>query len=280
MADYELKDIRTDLLEPSAEIPVVIDFWAPWCGPCKTLGPILEKLAGQAKGRWKFVKINVDEQENQQIASQFQIRSIPAVRMLYKGKVLGSFEGALSETQVKQWLKTNLPEIEGSEDNDEAEEDSIESFIEKGDRSSALEAAKKAYEEDKTSDENKVQLAMLLLPSDADTALKLVESATEPIKYEMEKESILTVKRLHKAAGTEKLEGADGKLADTYVKAAKLLFDQKFEEALEAFINIVMIDRALDDDGARKACIAIFHLLGEKHPATLAWRRRFSMALY
>ncbi|MCH8557723.1 MAG: tetratricopeptide repeat protein [Balneolia bacterium] len=280
MSDYELKDIRTDLLEPSAEVPVVIDFWAPWCGPCKTLGPVLEKLAAQAKGRWKFVKVNVDEQENQQLAAQFQIRSIPAVRMLYQGKILGSFEGALSEAQVKQWLKTNLPEREGQDEDDDEQEDTIESFIEKGDRESALNAAKKAYDEDKNSDDNKIQLALLLLPSDPDTAMKLIEAAGESGKYELEKESILTIRHLQSIAESGKFEGDNSKQAGSYVQAAKDLFDFKYESALERFINIVMIDRKLDDDGARKACIAIFQLLGEKHPVSQAWRRRFSMALY
>lgn len=279
MTDYELKDIRTDLLEPSADIPIVIDFWAPWCGPCKTLGPVLEKLASQAKGRWKFVKVNVDEQENQQLAAQFQIRSIPAVRMLYQGQILGSFEGALSEAQVKEWLKSNLPEREGQDDDDE-QEDTVESFVEKGDREAALNAAKKAYEDDKNSDENKIQLALLLLPSDPDTAQKLIEAAGESGKYELEKESVLTISHLQQIAESGTFEGDGSKQAGNYVQAAKELFDLQYESALEKFINIVMIDRKLDNDGARKACIAIFQLLGEKHPVSQAWRRRFSMALY
>lgn len=281
MADYELKDIRTDLLEPSQKIPVVIDFWAPWCGPCKTLGPVLEKLAAKANGKWKLVKVNVDEEQNQQLASQFQIRSIPGVRMLHQGKLLASFDGALPEAQVRQWLKEHVPGL-GENDASE-EEDSVEEQLKKGNREAALKAARREYEENPEDEALRVQLALLHLPDDIESAAQLTTSLEQEGKFEVELQSIAVVKQLAEAAekGVEaSVKEAQPKLAERYEAGAEALFNKEFELAAEHFIHIIMVDRSFMDDAGRKACVALFKLLGEAHPVTLKWRRRFSMALY
>jgi len=82
--DYELKDFRSEVVEQSKTTPVVLDFWAEWCGPCRVLGPVIEKLAAEAAGQWKLVKINTEV--HQQLAAQFGIRSIPSVKMVYNGR--------------------------------------------------------------------------------------------------------------------------------------------------------------------------------------------------
>lgn len=281
MADYELKDIRSDILEPSQNIPVVIDFWAPWCGPCKTLGPVLEKLAARADGKWKLVKVNVDEEQNQQLASQFQIRSIPGVRMLHQGKLLASFDGALPEAQVKQWLKEHVPGF--GEGREEDENDTVEAHLEQGNREKALQAARRAYDENRDDEALRVQLALLLLPADIDTARQLTENLSNEGKYQVELESIALMPDLADVAanGLPDSEKADApKLAERYEAAAEALFNEQYELAAEHFIHIIMTDRSFKDDAARKACVALFKLLGDKHPVTKKWRRRFSMALY
>ena len=92
-----------DVIEPSAEVPVIVDFWAPWCGPCKQLGPVLEKVVTQAQGAVRLVKINVDE--NQQIAAQLRIQSIPAVIAFKNGQPVDGFMGAQPETQIKAFVE-------------------------------------------------------------------------------------------------------------------------------------------------------------------------------
>lgn len=102
-----MPDFRADVLEKSHEKPVVVDFWAPWCGPCRVLGPTIEKLARESGGAWRLVKINVDA--HPQLAQHYQVRGIPAVKLFSGGEVVAEFAGALPESQIQRWLAEHLP---------------------------------------------------------------------------------------------------------------------------------------------------------------------------
>src|SRR6056297_2298526 len=110
---FELNDFQKDVVEACRVKPVVIDFWAPWCGPCKQLGPVIEKLAGEAKGRWKLVKVNTDR--HPELATQFNVRGIPSVKMVYEGEIIAEFTGAQPEKMIRNWLNENLPDSAGEE---------------------------------------------------------------------------------------------------------------------------------------------------------------------
>ena len=101
-------DFKIAVLERSHAVPIVVDFWAPWCGPCRMLGPIIEALAEQAEGRWELVKLNTDEQP--EFARDYDIRGIPAVKMFSGGKVIAEFVGVLPAPQVRDWLEQHLPD--------------------------------------------------------------------------------------------------------------------------------------------------------------------------
>lgn len=242
---YEVNDIKTDIIDVSQHTPVVIDFWAEWCGPCRVLGPVIEKLASQAKGRWKLVKVDLENPNNQPLAAQFQIRSIPAVRMIFQGKLLGEFNGALPESQIKQWLDAHLPKSHQAEDDDE--EALLTAAIESGDRSKSRKIAYSQYKEDRENDELKITLAMQLLPDKLTEAEKLMESLKEPERYSIEKEVLQTINHLW-SVKKGKISLPDSGSATQYRDAANNLFKERFDDAAEGFIQVLMADRSLDED--------------------------------
>ena len=101
------ESFQADVIEASHEVPILVDFWAEWCGPCRFLGPVLEKAEAKANGKWRLVKINVDE--HQDIAQQFRVQGIPACKLFHKGAVIGEFTGALQEPQVNAFFDEHLP---------------------------------------------------------------------------------------------------------------------------------------------------------------------------
>lgn len=107
---YEVTDFEHEVIEESHSRPVLVDFWAPWCGPCRMLGPVLERLAERAGGRWRLVKVNTDE--HPELARRYGIMSIPTVKLFVDGRPIAEFVGALSEAQVQQWLEQHLPSPE------------------------------------------------------------------------------------------------------------------------------------------------------------------------
>ena len=109
--NHDLQDFAQDVTVASQTVPVLVDFWAPWCGPCKMLGPVLEKLAAEAAGRWRLVKI--DTERHPELAQQFGIRGIPDVRLFHQGAVVAQFSGALPEPRLRDWLAQHLPSLTG-----------------------------------------------------------------------------------------------------------------------------------------------------------------------
>ncbi len=273
--NYEIQDFRKDVIEASETIPVVLDFWAEWCGPCRVLSPVLEKLAGEARGKWKLVKI--DTEQNPQLAAQFGIRGIPSVKMVYQKKIIAEFQGAQPEPAVLKWLIQNLPESEGETESKEQ----LEQLLASGDRKRARKLVEKVVKNDPGDLESVAKLAMLILPGDIESSRKLFEKTGGSTKFEIERETLQTVQHLKdlqngKAQVTSTIDG----VAEKYREAAKSLFKEDFQEALERFIDCLIRDRTIDEDGPRKACIAIFTMLDNQHPLTQQYRRRFSMALY
>ena len=106
-APHEVADFAADVITRSATVPVVVDFWAPWCGPCRMLKPTIEKAAGEANGRWTLVAVNVDNHGD--LARRFGIRSIPNVKLFHRGEVVAEFVGVKSESELRTWLDANLP---------------------------------------------------------------------------------------------------------------------------------------------------------------------------
>lgn len=272
---FDLQDFEKDVVEASEKQPVVLDFWADWCGPCKQLGPILEKLANEAKGRWKLVKI--DTEKEPELTSQFEIRGIPAVKMVYEKQITAEFTGAQPEHAVRRWLDENLPNLENKDD--EVLSEAIK-LIGRGERSEARDLLK-AHLADNSSNAILSHYAMLCLPDEIAEADYYLSKISDPREYSFEFDAMETIKHLKELLlASNNLTSQNEKALQDYKLGIKALFDGKYEKAFEHFLQALTLDRSIDNDGPRKACLACFKILGEIHPLTMKYRRRFSMALY
>ena len=267
---YDISDFNRQVLEESFRVPVVVDFWAEWCGPCKVLGPVLEDLAQQANGAWRLAKLNTEQFPD--LAKQFDVRGIPAVKMFVEGKPVDEFVGALPKYQVEYWLQKALPS--------KYRKDILaaEYLAAEGKQEEAARVLESVLQNEPGNVEAMVMLARLVLFDDPKRAGKLLETAEEPL-YGEQIISLRTLSRvLCLADDPSLLPDSSGK--SLYLKAIDALRRRDFDAALNEFIGILKEDRYYDDDGSRKACIAIFKYLGEEHELTHRHRREFSSALY
>lgn len=268
---YEVDDFQTDVIDASEENPVLVDFWAPWCGPCRQLSPVLESLA-EEQGDWTLVKVNVDE--NGAAAQEYGVRGIPAVKLFVDGEVAAEFTGAKPEHHIRTWLDEHLP----SEEKSRIEK--AKQVLSEGNREEAEHLLWPVLEEDPDHDEAQVLMARALVFKDPTRAEALADAAevADPSLRQM-CEGVQTLLRLF-ALADDPSSLPDAKVKETYLAGIEALSEQDFDTALEHFIEVVRTNRDYDDDGARKACIALFTLLGEQHPVTQEYRRTFDMALY
>lgn len=266
----EITDFSAEVLERSHTIPVLVDFWAEWCGPCKTLGPILERLAEKNKDRWILGKVNTDV--HQDIAARYGIRSIPSVKLFVDGNVHKEFTGSLPERAVEQWLDKALP---GRFRKEIAKAETLLADEGIAEGRSILESV---LAQDGGNERARVLLARSYVTSDGVKAAGLVENIEEHSEQFPMADAIRTIVELSRtAARRETVTGESAGLS--YHSAIKALTESDFAAAVEQFIDVIRIERTYNDDGARKAVIAIFRVLGDDHPITMKYRRAFSSAL-
>ncbi|MBX2992879.1 MAG: thioredoxin [Bacteroidetes bacterium] len=269
--EYDVRDFTSEVIERSKEIPVLVDFWAEWCGPCKILGPVLERLAAQANGAWQLAKVNTEELPD--VAAQYNIRSIPNVKLFVDGKVETEFVGALPEPMVKQWLAKNIP------GKYRKSVEQAEHFIQEGNSQQAQQLLEDVVLHEPGNHKARALLARLLVFTDRGKALSLVTDIEQDSEAYDLAEAIRTFARLAEIAGSDdRLPEEDVK--GEYLSAIRRMELGDFAAALEGFISVIRTNRYYDDDGSRKACIAIFKILGEEHGITQNFRREFSRALY
>ena len=267
---FDVQDFEADVLRRSMEVPVVVDFWAEWCAPCRILGPVLERLAAQSAGRWILAKVNIEE--HPETARQYAIQSIPNVTLFYERKVISEFLGALPEYLVVSWLKKNLPskhqreiELAGRLINEKRSGDAQALLV-------------RILDEEPDNQEVKLLLAKTYLFDQPGRARELLKDVDDP-KFSEFSTAITTFLRLFDILENPgQLEGRP--IKDRYLTAISHILTQNFDSALETLLTVIRTDRYYDDDGSRKACIAIFKFLGEEHPLTQKHRREFSSALY
>lgn len=270
-AEFEAAVVRR-----SHQVPVVVDFWAPWCGPCRQLGPVLERLAGQAGGAWELVKVNIDE--NPRVAAQFRVQSIPAVKGFKDGRIAAEFLGAVPETQVRSFLQRLLP----------SEADELARSAAEMERDGFLATAEDRYRDALAKDANHAKATVGLarvLAARGDTAGALALLDRRPADPEGQKlRAELTLKQAASDADLDALESrvreSPRDAAARYDLGRALAASGEYERALEHLLETVRLDRALDEDGARRAMLDIFALLGDDDERTQRYRRLLGSVLF
>jgi putative thioredoxin len=273
--DVSEQDFQQEVLDRSRTIPVVVDFWAPWCGPCRTLGPILERLAGQHAGEFQLVKLNTDE--NPRLAAQFRIQGIPAVKAFRDGRVVDEFVGALPEQQVKAWLAGILPtaadrlakegsELAGAGYANAAEDRFRQALAIDVNHPAAIAGLARILVARGETEEAKQLLRRM--PADPEIAKLLAQ-------LELQANGAADIDALRTQA-----EANPKDPAAAYELGAALAAAGDHGAALEALLASVRLDRHFEEDAARKAMLHIFQLLGDDHPLTGEYRRRLSSVLF
>ena len=268
---YDTDDFETDVIQRSHTVPVLVDFWAEWCGPCKIIGPILERLAQQHEDEWALAKLDTDK--HQAIAMRYGIRSIPNVKLFVDGEVSDEFVGALPEPRIVEWLRKAVPskyraQLEGAR----------QLLLENG-ASQAEEMLQPLVAAEPDNDQAVVLLGQALLNSDSELAVRTVERIELGSKYFEAAEAVKTLANMFELIGNAESLPEDS-VRDQYLNAVRDTQGSDFEGALDGFVGVIRKNRYYDDDGARKACIAIFKLLGEDHETTKKYRPVFASALY
>ncbi|MDH4449348.1 MAG: thioredoxin [Rhodoferax sp.] len=275
MIDVTLENFETEVIAASHQVPVLVDFWAPWCGPCKTLGPLLEKVEADYGGRFKLVKIDSDQE--QQLAQAFGIRSIPTCVLMINGKPADGFMGAVPESKLTEFLDKHVP----SENVLEAEADveDAQSLAEAGDPHAALQKLHEALTLNPGNDDARYDYVKLLIESDM---IEDAEAALAPTLAYIPKQqrfealaqfldaikfALTDDKGLWTPAQFDELIAANKRDFDTRLaKARVLMVGGDWTGAMDELLEIIMRDKAWNGEVPRKTFVAILELLTPPKP--------------
>ena len=274
-----------DVIEASNEVPVVVDFWAPWCGPCKTLGPALEQAVNAAGGKVRMVKINVDE--NPQIAAQARVQSIPTVYAFSGGKPVDGFQGAVSPAEIKAFIERL---VSGADDGGlGAALEEAEAMLAQGDATSAAEVFAAILGEDPASAAAYGGLARApLAMGNIDQAEALLANTPPEIAEAKEIESvraqIALLRQAEKAGPADALRArveADPTDLQARFDLAQALYGAgETEAAVDELLEIFRQDREWNDGAAKTQMFTIFDALDAKDPVVLTGRRKLSSMIF
>ena len=279
--DVSAADFEQAVIEGSKSVPVLVDFWAEWCGPCRALKPVLEKLAAEYDGKFKLVKVNSDE--NQPLTQRFGVRGIPSVKAFVGGELVDEFSGALPEAEVRAFLERIIPSPAETQ-----RLDALAHYAATGDAKQALAMLAEASRLDPQHEIIRVDSAGLLIDlKEHDEARRLLDSLSPLAQMDDHVKTLyaklaLTTNGESDANTQELLQriAADSKDSDARLRLARQYIALgQYGEALDQLLEIVRRDRKYKDDGARKTMLQVFSVLGNDNPLVGEYRRKLAGAL-
>jgi putative thioredoxin len=275
MIDITLQNFEADLIQDSLRQPVLLDIWAPWCGPCRTLGPLLEKLEADYGGRFKLAKLNSDEQPEiaGQLSQAFGVRSIPFCVLFDQGQPVDGFVGALPEAQIRQFLDKHVPSE--AELQAEAETEAAAGLAAEGDAVSALDRLQQAVAIDPGNDAVRCDYVKLLLEAGR---VELARQAWEPMASKAPLDARIAalghwLDACEQAPTLPSQDALQAAIAANkrdfdarYGLAQRYFAVSRFTEAMDELLEIVMRDKTWRDEQARKTYVAILELMTKPAP--------------
>jgi putative thioredoxin len=266
--DATAATFQRDVLEASTTMPVVVDFWAPWCAPCRALGPILEKLEAEYGGRFRLVKVNLDE--NPDLAAAFNVRSIPDVMAFRDGRPVAHFLGAQPESQVRAFIDGLLPSAS-----------EVERL--KGGEASL----RKALEFDPKNDAARLDLAELLVEQrKSDEAERLLDQVQDNAALDARRDALRAAAGFARGGGESesalqaRLAVNPDDLEARYALAQRHAAARRYREAMDELLAIVRRDKNWRDGEARKQLVNLFTLAADEPELVSEYRRKLATALY
>lgn len=288
--DSDTAGFMVDVIEASNEVPVIVDFWATWCGPCKTLTPILESVVAKARGAVRLVKIDVDK--NPDLSAQLRIQSIPTVYAFKNGQPVDTFQGALPESEVQKWVDQLITQHGGGIEPspvDQALTAAADAF-EAGDIGGAGALYAQVLNQDAQNTKALAGMARCYLKADKlDKAREIVDQIADELRGEDEIHSVISAVELAEAGSTAagetenlrtRLADNPGDLQTRFDLAVALYGGNDAATAVDELVEVIRRNREWNDGAARQQLLKIFEALGPSDALTVSGRRKLSSILF
>ena len=279
--NVSMQNFQNLVLENSINKPVLVDFWADWCEPCKTIMPMLAKLAEEYDGKFELAKVDADAE--QELAGHFGIKSLPTMKLFFKGQMVDERTGAVPESEIRAMLDKHIVS-----ESDQLMQAAMQAY-QQGHSEKALEMLNHALTQDPENADLKIKIAQLVhAEGDSDSAITLLDSLDEEGNKKDEAIQLRAEINLAKqiadlpdlAEIEQRLQQNPADLEALQQKSRHLVAQGDFENAMECLLTIMRTDRSFEEDAGRTGLIELFDMLGGEHPSVQKYRRKMFTLLH